>query len=776
MGDEVRLPLVAIVSLTLTLFAVPQAVRLAHRLDLLDSPGGWKTHAGRTPYLGGAAIFAAFAPVSLLLSPDASRFLPLLAAALLCLVVGTVDDARGLSPSVRILTVSATAVALHATGLGWALFSSGAANLLVTIAWCLGVVNAINLLDLMDGAASSVAAVSAAGICVLAAILGDSADAVVAASLCGGCLGFLRYNLRSPASIFLGDGGTMSIGLVLAGTVMALPFKDGLGALALVPGVLLLGVPVFDMTFRVLSRLRMGVPLMHPGPDSIANWLSMQLSSTRLVATVLGLSQATLCAIAITASGAGDQAALVIAAGCSISGALLIGVLMMSGFGPQPAMDYAAQSANGPSLRRPRIFQLIARLNVGGATIQAITLARVLEPRYETTLLRGTEGAREGNMNQLADSLGVRPVLVPGLRRELGFGDLRALIAVTRAIRRERPVLLHTHTAKAGTIGRVAALLAGRRRPRIVVHTFHGHVLSGYFSRSKTFVFSLIERVLAKATTRLITVSAEVKRDLLSLGVGTPESIEVIRVGFDFSAFDVDESTQRRHRSQTRRELAIPEDALVVTTVGRVVPIKRIDRFLRIANLLSDIPGIRFLVVGDGEQRGELASSPAARQLGKRLVWAGFRDNVAPIYFASDLVALTSDNEGTPVSLIEAQAAGVPVVCTDVGGVRETVLENRTGRIVNPALEDDFADAIREILDDSSLGNRLGYEGKRHSRNAFSLHRMVTEVEDLYARLLSAELARPVGPGAEVGRSRDLPWRSGRSRDQTARAMIGQKK
>jgi glycosyltransferase involved in cell wall biosynthesis len=340
-------------------------------------------------------------------------------------------------------------------------------------------------------------------------------------------------------------------------------------------------------------------------------------------------------------------------------------------------------------------------------------------------------------MDHLAAELGVRPRLLPTLRRELGPHDLRALAGLTRAIREIRPDVLHTHAAKAGALGRLAAVLAGPAGPRTRVHTFHGHVLSGYFSPRQEAVFTGIERALARTTTRLVAVSEEVRQDLIRLRIADPAKIEVIPLGFDLKPFRLAEAEVRVKRASTRARLGLPEDAYVVTLVARLVPIKRVDRFLRIAGRMAARDRVRFLVVGDGELHDELAASPAARRLGDRVTWAGLERDMPAIMCASDVVALTSDNEGTPVSLIEAQAAGLPVVSTDVGGVSSAVLNGSSARIVRPEDEEAFAVSLIGFLEDPESARRFGLRGRDHALAHFSIDRLVTDVDDIYRRLTS---------------------------------------
>jgi glycosyltransferase involved in cell wall biosynthesis len=398
----------------------------------------------------------------------------------------------------------------------------------------------------------------------------------------------------------------------------------------------------------------------------------------------------------------------------------------------------------GNTLPAPtRVLRVIARLNVGGPSIQAITLTRLLEERgYETRLIRGREGAREGSMDALAEQLGVKPVSLPTLKRSIGLADLASLVFLVRQIRAWQPQILHTHAAKAGALGRLAAVLAGRRRPPAIVHTFHGHVLTGYFSPPVSAVFTAIERMLARFTTCLIAVSEEVRADLVRLRVAPPERIVVVPVGFDLSRFDVSEGERQVRRTAFRKSLGIPLDSSVVTLVARIEPIKRVDRFLRVAERVAvGNDAARFLVVGDGELRDGLERSPEARALGDRLTLAGLRADMPVVYFASDVVAVTSDNEGTAASAIEAQAAGLPVVSTRVGGMPTVVADSETGALVDPRDEAAFAAVLEELLTDEALAHRLGRKGAEHAHDKFSLNRLVPEIDALYRRLLAESSA-----------------------------------
>jgi glycosyltransferase involved in cell wall biosynthesis len=388
------------------------------------------------------------------------------------------------------------------------------------------------------------------------------------------------------------------------------------------------------------------------------------------------------------------------------------------------------------------VVRIIARLNIGGPAIQAISLTRRLEPRgYRTRLIRGREGPEEGSMDYLADQLGVRPVLIDSLRRDPGLHDLRALVALVRELRRARPKIVHTHAAKAGTLGRLSALIALRRKRRVLVHTFHGHSLTGYFSPRTARLYTLIERVLARYTDGLIAISEEVRDDLASLGVASADRFEIVPLGFDLGPFAAEGRTREIKRLELRRELGIPKEAKVVTLVARLVPIKRVDRFLRVARLIAEREAAHFVIAGDGELGAELRSSSDARALGERLSWIGFRRDMPAVCFASDVVVLTSDNEGTPVSLIEAQAAEVPVVATDVGGVRSVVNDGHTGIVRHPDDDSALAQAVVDILTDAALAKRLAVAGRAHALSAFSIERLVEDLDRLYSDLLRAKRA-----------------------------------
>ena len=400
---------------------------------------------------------------------------------------------------------------------------------------------------------------------------------------------------------------------------------------------------------------------------------------------------------------------------------------------------------------RIRVLRVIARLNVGGPALHVSYLTRELDKiGYETTLVAGSIGGAEGSMEYIAEELGIRPVYLPALQREISpFQDLVAARQLLTLIRRLRPDILHTHTAKAGAGGRLAARLAGPVRPRVVVHTFHGHVLRGYFGSAKTEAFRKIEQGLARSSDALIAVSPEVRDDLVALGVAPAEKITVIRLGLDL---DQRLATAPGAAEELRREIGVPEGRFLVSWLGRMTEIKRVDDLLRAFVSLRDAGGdADLLLVGDGPLRSNLEGLAVDLGIQDHCHFIGFRSDVGAIYAASDAIALTSANEGTPVSVIEAQAAGKPVVSTDVGGVRDIVTDGVSGFVVPPGDVDALADRLRALADDPALRVRLGEAG-RSARERYSVPRLVRDVDALYHDLLEKAPERKrrraaAGPG-----------------------------
>jgi len=323
-GEGIRLLVAFASAAVLSALSTPIAISIARRTGFFDSPIGYKAHSRPTPYLGGVAVLAALIPTVLILGGGASRYWPLLLGTIGLCIVGTLDDRLNLSPWLRVGTEVLAGAFLWAEGLGWSFMASNAANLLLTVLWVTGLVNAFNLMDNLDGAAAGVALVSAASIAFLA-VVGDQLPlAVIAIGLCGALVGFLRYNLARPARIFLGDGGSMAIGFLLASSLMVVPLGRLSGWSALIAATFAVGLPVFDTALVVLSRRRRGAPVFSGATDHTTHRLLGVLKSPRAVVFALVLGQSGLCGLAIEATRLGRGVVLVL--GCL---ALLFGAAMI---------------------------------------------------------------------------------------------------------------------------------------------------------------------------------------------------------------------------------------------------------------------------------------------------------------------------------------------------------------------------------------------------------------------------------------------------------------
>jgi UDP-GlcNAc:undecaprenyl-phosphate GlcNAc-1-phosphate transferase len=297
--DELRLALAFAIGFGAALITVPVAIRVAWRTNFLDHPVGYKKHARPTPYLGGVAVMLAFLPASLLLGGGASQFGVIVVCALGLSLVGAVDDRVGLGPLPRVAVEIAAATAVWSAGLAWYVSESEMVNLLVAIVWVVGVVNAFNLMDNLDGAAGTIGAVSAAGAGALAAIEGGPLLGALALSLSGACAGFLPFNLDRPARVFLGDGGSMPIGFVVAAVVMGISEHAGLGQSVIVAAALFVGLPALDTALVVISRTRRGAAVLSGARDHLTHRLLGRLHTPRAVALTLGLTQAALCLVGL---------------------------------------------------------------------------------------------------------------------------------------------------------------------------------------------------------------------------------------------------------------------------------------------------------------------------------------------------------------------------------------------------------------------------------------------------------------------------------------------
>lgn len=380
---------------------------------------------------------------------------------------------------------------------------------------------------------------------------------------------------------------------------------------------------------------------------------------------------------------------------------------------------------------RITVVRIIDRLNVGGPAIHAVLTTKGLDPqRFRTILVVGDIEPGEGDMRYLLDKYGVENVVsIASLGRELRpLRDLSAAWQLYRLIKRERPDVVHTHKAKAGVIGRLAALACGTP---VRVHTFHGHVLTGYFGPLKSALFATIERALARVTSRLITPSERLADDLANLHrVSTRDRFQVIPLGFDLEPFERCEL----YRGRLRKELGVAADAKLVGIIGRMVPVKDHATFVAAAQILAERRNdVEFVFVGGGELEPKIRADVAKRGINGRAHFLGWRSDLPAIYADLDVAALSSVNEGTPVSLIEAIASGVPVVATNVGGVPD-VLRNGARGVLVPAKD---PRALAAGIDQGlSTQARTRAARIRSEMNEYEAKRLCGDLGELYVDLL----------------------------------------
>lgn len=383
-----------------------------------------------------------------------------------------------------------------------------------------------------------------------------------------------------------------------------------------------------------------------------------------------------------------------------------------------------------------KIVRIIARLNIGGPAIHAILLSRGFNGGgYKDILVTGRSSESEGDMTEVAQNNGVKPILVSALGRNIAFlKDFMSLCALYSILKREKPDIVHTHTAKAGMLGRVAAILAG---VPVKIHTFHGHVLSGYFGPFKTGLFKSIERILSYFTDKVVVVSEGVRREMVDkLKVVSADKCVVIKLGLDLKPFLENQGLV----GSFRKEIGLDRDTLSVGMVGRLVPIKNHEMFLnvarRIKNIAPDIK-VKFIVIGDGETRKRMEGYAKKMNLEGDLIFTGWVKNLPAVYADLDVVALTSLNEGTPVSLIEAMTSGRPVIATDVGGVKDIVMDNENGFLIRSEDVDGFTNKLLELLKNKDKRRIFGARGREFAREQYSEERLMKDIKNLYGECLN---------------------------------------
>ncbi len=374
---------------------------------------------------------------------------------------------------------------------------------------------------------------------------------------------------------------------------------------------------------------------------------------------------------------------------------------------------------------RIKVMRVIARMNMGGPAVQVSGLMRSLNSsEFEHRLYTGNCTKDEADyLDEVA--VDVKAVRIAGLGRRVDFvEDLRAFVALVKEIRQFKPDLIHTHTAKAGFLGRVASMIS--LHPSIRVHTFHGHLLNGYFGTFKRLLVILAEKTLANFTDCLLAVGYEVRKDLLAAGVGQLKDFELMPPGLQINRLPSKREAQKFY--------GLTSEILQCALIGRVTQIKRPDRFLDVVGEVKKRGiEIEFLIVGDGNLLDACRERIAAEELPVKVL--GWQRDIERVLAAADVVILTSDNEGTPLSLIQAGMAGLPVVTTRVGSVHEIVIDGVTGIITSLDVQA-IADALEKLINSKELRVEMGASAREFTLANYGVERLVNDHELLYKKLI----------------------------------------
>jgi len=393
----------------------------------------------------------------------------------------------------------------------------------------------------------------------------------------------------------------------------------------------------------------------------------------------------------------------------------------------------------------PKILRIINRLNIGGPTYNVAYLSKFINQTYETNVLAGIREPYEGSSEYVLKDLGVGYEFVPDMHRQINFrNDISAYRAISEKIRQYKPDIVHTHAAKAGALGRLAAYRSSQR-PKIL-HTYHGNVFDGYFSPLKTKVFLGVERYLCSVSDAIIAISEMQKKDLAEkYKIAPADKIHVIKLGFDLEKFRFNREDKRK---QFREFYGIDEQTVVISITGRLTSVKNHLLLIQsIKNLKDNYPHlkVKFFFVGDGELMADIVTSlkeqgisiclPGDDNYKATVILTSWRKDIDVINAGSDIIALTSLNEGTPVSIIEALASGRSVICTNVGGIGDVVQDNVNG-ILSSLDAKEFTEKLYNLITSKTLRERLAHKGEEAIFQNYSYKRLVNDMEMLYASLL----------------------------------------
>ena len=391
----------------------------------------------------------------------------------------------------------------------------------------------------------------------------------------------------------------------------------------------------------------------------------------------------------------------------------------------------------------PKILRIINRFNIGGPTYNAAYLTKYLSPNYKTVLVGGSIDSTEDSSEYILSQLGIKPIIIPEMQRSVKYNnDFVAYYKIKEIIKRFKPDIVHTHASKSGALGRWAAYRSG---VPIIIHTFHGHVFHSYFNKINTEIVKRVERKLASVSTKIIALSDIQKYEIgVEHKICDPDKISVIPLGFDLSRFNENSAAKRIN---FRKTYHLSDDEIAIGIVGRLVPIKNHHFFIEAFQLAKSRTNkkIRGFIVGDGELKNQLiqycyemglsVAMPGDTQHAD-ITFTSWVKNVDEVHAGMDIIALTSLNEGTPVTLIEAQASGRPVVSTNVGGIENVIRHGETGLMVHELGPSNFADNLLELIENNEYRNYLGSKGWNHVQQRFHYSTLVNDIDQLYQEQL----------------------------------------
>ena len=384
----------------------------------------------------------------------------------------------------------------------------------------------------------------------------------------------------------------------------------------------------------------------------------------------------------------------------------------------------------------PKVLRIINRFNLGGPTYNAAYLTKYLPAEFETLLISGMKDESEESSEFILKNLGVNYRIIPEMKRSINpFNDLSAYHKIKNIIREFKPDIVHTHAAKAGALGRWAAYSC---KVPVIVHTFHGHVFHSYFGSFKTSVYKTIERNLAKKTSAIIAISEKQKEELVIEHKIVPaEKVHVVPLGFDLDRFR-ENNPERRKIFRAKYQLS--ESDVAIGIIGRLVPVKNHSLFLEAIKFVKTKAQkkISAFIIGDGEERNKLELLSKEFGLSDVVVFTSWEKEVDKVYPGLDIVCLTSFNEGTPVSLIEAQAADRPIVSTNVGGIENVVIPGETALLSGLHESDKFYNNLLKLVENEDIRNAMSEKGWNFVCNKFHFSRLVSDTKKLYLSLLKS--------------------------------------